>query len=99
MKELHHHIEKSPQYLGDGILKADAFINHQLLPGLTKRMGKAFEEEFTRSGVSGVTKIITAEVSGIGPALATAMAFDVPMVFARKKNRLSLRTPLCRPLR
>ena len=79
-------MEKSARYLGDGILKADAFINHQLLPGLTKRMGQTFKKEFNLAGVSGTTKIITAEVSGIAPALATAQAFDVPMVFARKKK-------------
>lgn len=86
MKELKAHIAENAQYLGDGIIKADAFINHQLLPGLTTRMGEAFAAAFAQAGVKGVTRIVTAEVSGIAPALAVSQAMDVPMVFARKKK-------------
>ena len=86
MKELINLIETQAEYLGDGILKADAFINHQLHPGLTTRMGLAFAEKFNKAGTKGITKIVTAEVSGIAPALAAAQAMDVPMVFARKKR-------------
>ena len=86
MKELIDKIQTQAEYLGNGILKADAFINHQLHPGLTTRMGQAFAQELSNAGINGITKIITAEVSGIAPALAAAQALDVPMVFARKKR-------------
>ncbi len=86
MKELKDLITSKAEYLGDGILKADSFINHQLLPGFSTRMGQAFAEGFRALGAAGATKIVTAEVSGIAPALVTAQAMDIPMVFARKKR-------------
>ncbi|MFK5953980.1 MAG: xanthine phosphoribosyltransferase [Desulfobacterium sp.] len=86
MKALKREIEENAQYLGNGIIKADAFINHQLLPKLTTDMGLAFAEKFREAGVTGVNRIVTAEVSGIAPALVVAQAMDVPMVFARKKK-------------
>ena len=86
MKALKKEIEQNARYLGDGIIKADAFINHQLLPELTTAMGLAFVEKFREAGVTGVSRIVTAEVSGIAPALAVAQAMNVPMVFARKKK-------------
>ena len=86
MKELNDLINSRAEYLGNGILKADSFINHQILPGLSKRMGEAFAEKFKAQGAGDATKIITAEVSGIAPALVTAQAMDIPMVFARKKQ-------------
>ncbi len=86
MEELKSTIRAKAQYLGKGIIKADAFINHQLQPGLTTGMGTAFAEKFKAAGVSGITRIVTAEVSGIAPALTTAQALYVPMVFARKKK-------------
>ena len=86
MKALKQAIEEQAIYLGDGILKADAFINHQLLPQLTIDMGNAFKEKLAEAGVTSATRILTAEVSGIAPALATAQAMNLPMVFARKKK-------------
>lgn len=86
MKSLTQAIEEKTLYLGGGILKADAFVNHQLLPQLTTEMGITFSEKLAAAGISGATRILTAEVSGIAPALATAQAMDIPMVFARKKR-------------
>jgi xanthine phosphoribosyltransferase len=94
MKELKDLIEAKAEYLGNGILKADSFINHQLLPGISTRMGQAFAEGFKAQGVTGATKIITAEVSGIAPALVTAQAMDIPMVFARKKRPAFMNGPM-----
>jgi xanthine phosphoribosyltransferase len=37
-----------------------------------------------------VTKVITAEVSGIAPALATAQALGVPLVYARKHRPITM---------
>jgi xanthine phosphoribosyltransferase len=76
--------------LGRGILKVDGFINHQLDPELTMAMGQSFARRFEALGVSGITKIITAEVSGIAPALTTAMVLNVPMVYARKTRPITM---------
>lgn len=86
MDALIKRIESEAVYLGNGIIKADSFINHQLDPELTREMGEAFAEKFKQSGISDATKIITAEVSGIAPALAVGMAMGLPVVFARKKR-------------
>ena len=90
MQALVKRIEEEGKNLGNGILKVDGFINHQLEPKLTLAMGQHFKESFDKSGVTGVTKIVTAEVSGIAPALTTAMAYDVPVVFARKKRPITM---------
>lgn len=90
MQNLVERIEREGKNLGGGILKVDSFINHQLDPRLTLEMGRAFAERFGAAGVEGVTKIITAEVSGIAPALSTAIALDVPMIYARKKRPITM---------
>jgi xanthine phosphoribosyltransferase len=76
--------------LGHGILKVDGFINHQLDPDLTAGMGRSFVRRFSVLGVQGITKVITAEVSGIAPALTTAMVLNVPMVYARKTRPITM---------
>ena len=90
MLRLVERIEREGRNLGRGILKVDGFINHQLDPDLTLEMGRSFARRFTALGVSGVTKIITAEVSGIAPALTTAMVLDVPMIYARKTRPITM---------
>ena len=90
MKELVERIRSEGQDLGNGILKVDSFLNHQLYPGLTMAMGEAFLERLSAAGVTNVTKIVTAETSGVAPALAAAVAFDVPLVFARKKRPITM---------
>jgi len=78
--------------LGGGILKVDGFVNHQLDPVLTMEMGYEFARRFADAGVAGVTKVITAEVSGIAPALATGVALGVPVVYARKTRPITMKT-------
>ena len=90
MKALVERIETEGSYLGNGILKVDGFLNHQLYPDLTMAMGREFCKQLSHAGVSGISKIITAETSGIAPALAAAVAFDVPLVFARKKRPITM---------
>ena len=90
MQALVERIRREGRNLGGGILKVDSFINHQLDPQLTAEMGRAFARRFAHLGVSGITKVITAEVSGIAPALATAMALGAPMVYARKKRPITM---------
>lgn len=90
MKALKDRILSEGQYLGNGILKVDGFLNHQLDPLLTMQMGEAFKAALTRAGVTQVDRIVTAESSGIAPGLATAVAYGVPLVFARKKRPVTM---------
>ncbi|MGB1250935.1 MAG: xanthine phosphoribosyltransferase [Candidatus Promineifilaceae bacterium] len=90
MQRLIERVQNEAVYLGRGIIKVDGFLNHQIDPSLTAGMGHAFAEAFTAHGVSGITKIVTAEVSGIAPAVATGMALGVPVVYARKKRPITM---------
>lgn len=90
MKALIERVLAEGTHLGNGIIKVDGFLNHQIDPALTMEMGREFARRFAQAGVHDVTKIITAEVSGIGPALATAQAFGVPMVYARKHRPITM---------
>lgn len=90
MEALIERIVAEGEHIGRGIIKLDGFINHQIDPALTMEMGREFARRFEEAGVPGVTKVITAEVSGIGPALATAQALDVPLVYARKHRPITM---------
>lgn len=90
MKALVERIRNEGRNLGRGILKVDGFINHQLDPVLTSAMGQEFFRLFTAAGVQNVTKIVTAEVSGIAPALTVAIAYGVPVVYARKHRPITM---------
>lgn len=92
MKALVERIAKEGRNLGRGILKVDGFINHQLDPQLTLAMGQEFARRFAAAGVIGITKIITAEVSGIAPALTCGITLNVPVVYARKTRPITMAT-------
>jgi len=81
-------VQKQGLYLGNGILKVDKFINHQVTPSLMNEIGKYFGKCFEENGI---TKILTAESSGIVPAYATANYLNIPMVFARKKKPITMK--------
>ena len=68
MDELRRRILTEGRNLGGGILKVDGFLNHQLDPELTEAMGGAFRDAFDARGVTAVSKVVTAEVSGIANA-------------------------------
>jgi xanthine phosphoribosyltransferase len=80
-------IEQEGQNLGDGILKVDPFINHQVDPVLMDACGQALAERFKAEQP---TKVLTAEISGIAPALMTAKYLDVPVVYARKHKPVTM---------
>ncbi len=69
------------------ILKVDSFLNHQIDPILMDLIGEAFYGYFTNKLI---TKILTIEASGIAIGLATARAFKVPLVFAKKVESYNL---------
>ena len=96
MQELVERIRREGRNLGRGILKVDGFINHQLDPVLTAEMGRAFARRFAAQGVTGISPIITAEVSGIAPALACGMVLGVPVVYARKTQPITMATGVYR---
>ena len=77
--------------LGGGILKVDSLLNHQLDPQLMAGMGESFAERFTDTKID---RILTAEISGIAPALMTGIAMDVPVVYARKKKPITMSGPV-----
>lgn len=87
MQELKERILKEGRNLGNGILKVDSFLNHQIDPMLMQRVGLELARRFVHLHP---TKILTAETSGIAPALATALALGIPLVFARKSPPLTM---------
>lgn len=87
MQVLRERIVAEGRNLGHGILKVDTFINHQVDARLMMAAGQELAERF---GAQGATKVLTAEISGIAPALATALALDVPVVYARKVKPVTM---------
>ncbi|MDU2474324.1 MAG: xanthine phosphoribosyltransferase [Enterococcus faecalis] len=87
MKELVERIKNDGRVLGEGVLKVDSFITHQVDPELMEAMGNRFAEVFAEAGI---TKVITIEASGIAPALYAAQKLGVPMIFARKSKSLTM---------
>ncbi|MCJ7736149.1 MAG: hypothetical protein MUQ10_02395 [Anaerolineae bacterium] len=71
MENLQLRIVSEGQNLGNRILKVDGFINHQIDAQLMIEVGCELAQHFEDADV---TKVITAEISGIAPALATAHA-------------------------
>jgi len=90
MQALIERIQAEAVHIGKGIIKVDGFVNHQIDPALTTQMGVEFAQRFAQAGVDGLTKVITAEVSGIAPALATAQALGIPLVYARKHRPITM---------
>jgi len=87
VKELEDRILRDGKMLGGGILKVDSFINHQVDPKLMDLCGRDFAEFFASVGA---TKILTAEISGIAPALTTAFHLGLPVVYARKHKPITM---------
>ena len=87
-------IRREGRVLPGGLLQVDGFVNHALDPALNLAMGEAFAERFEGLGIAKPDRIMTAEVSGIAPALATGMVVDAPVTFARKDVPKTLTPPL-----
>lgn len=87
MKALEDKIQKVGEVLGKDILKVDSFLTHQVDTSLMKEIGLVFAQAFLQKGV---TKVVTIEASGIAPALYTAEALQVPMIFAKKSKNITM---------
>lgn len=87
MQELKERIIKEGKNLGGGILKVDGFINHQVDAILMDKCGKELAERFASVKA---TRVLTAEISGIAPALMTACYLGLPVVFARKSKPITM---------
>jgi len=87
VEELKQRIRQDGRNLGNGILKVDGFINHQVDPVLMESCGKELASRFANLGA---TKILTAEISGIAPALMTARYLGLPVVYARKTKPITM---------
>lgn len=87
MQILKERIRQQGKNLGGGILKVDSFINHQVDPALMEACGQEFARLF--AGV-GATKVLTAEISGIAPALMAARYLNLPVVYARKAKPITM---------
>ena len=87
MGALKERIEREGRNLGRGILKVDSFINHQVDPELMMTVGRELAGRFANVGA---TKVLTAEISGIAPALTTALALGIPVVYARKTKPITM---------
>ena len=87
MLELKERIIKEGRNLGGGILKVDSLINHQVDPQLMDACGMEFARLFASTAP---TRILTAEISGIAPALMTARHLNLPVVYARKTRPVTM---------
>lgn len=87
MQLLKERILREGSNLGGGILKVDAFINHQVDALLMEACGQEFARLFQDVKA---TRILTAEISGIAPALMTGKFLNLPVVYARKSKPITM---------
>ncbi len=91
MERLKERILSEGKNLGRGILKIDSVINHQVDATLMLEVGAEFARRFADAHP---TRVLTAEVSGIVPAMAAAYAMGLPLVYARKHKPVTMQEPV-----
>ncbi len=92
MEVLKERIRREGKNLGRGILKIDSFLNHQLDADLMEGIGAEIAAFFEGTKPS---RILTAEVSGIVPAVMAAKALgNIPTVYARKHKPITMMEPV-----
>ena len=88
MQELEDRIVADGTVKAGGVLKVDAFLNHQCDTELFDHMGAEWARLFEGAPIN---KILTIEASGIGIACVAARHFgDAPVVFAKKAQSINL---------
>ncbi len=92
MNVLKERILQDGENLGNGILKIDSFLNHQIDALLMEQIGIEIAKQFAELAP---TRILTAEVSGLIPAAMVGKAMgNIPVVYARKKKPITMREPV-----
>jgi xanthine phosphoribosyltransferase len=91
MKALQDRILAEGRNLGSGILKIDSLLNHQIYPDLMHEMGREIASRFASTKID---RILTAEISGIAPAVMAGLALSVPVVYARKIKPITMFGPV-----
>jgi xanthine phosphoribosyltransferase len=87
MQVLKERILREGKILPGNILKVDGFINHQVDAQLMDQCGAELAKLFADSGA---THILTAEISGIAPAVMTALHLNLPVIYARKSKPITM---------
>ena len=83
MRMLEERILKDGKVREGGVLKVDAFLNHQMDVQLFVQLAKQWHAAYAADNV---TKILTIEASGIGLACIAGLEFGCPVVFAKKSK-------------
>lgn len=83
-------VVREASVVSDRILKIDHFLNHRIEPAFMAELGRAMAARIRRLRPD---LILTAEASGIAPALATALALGLPMVYAKKYAPVVVEAP------
>lgn len=81
MEALQQRIRRDGRILPGNIVKVDGFLNHQID---TQFIGELADEFARLFDISRVTKVLTAEASGIALAAVCAYKWGIPMIFAKK---------------
>lgn len=87
MKLLEDRIVKDGRWVGEGILKVDSFLNHQVDINLMDEIGEEIANMYAEEDID---KILTAETSGIAIACSVARCLNKPMVFAKKNKPITM---------
>ncbi len=92
MEALRARILRDGRNLGRGILKIDSFLNHQVDAELMEAVGEEMAHRFVAVKP---TLVLTAEVSGIIPAVMTGKALgNLPVLYARKHKPITMEEPV-----
>lgn len=81
MDELKRRILKEAEVGESDILRVDMFLNHCIDVALLERLGGALAKRFKGEKI---TRVLTAESSGIALACFVARALEIPAVYAKK---------------
>ena len=81
MQELKERIAREGRVLPGNIVKIDGFLNHLVVTRLLDDIADEFAKYFDTSKI---TRVLTAEASGIALATVCAHKYGVPMLFAKK---------------
>lgn len=70
------------------VVKVDCFLNHMVDPLLMQQIGRELAGRFADHGIS---KVLTAESSGIMVAQAIATEMQIPFIYAKKQRPITMK--------